>query len=62
MRLAEYLGPGGISAIFVGPMLTSVIGNAAEHATPVTVAAKDRIDLAIGVALATWIDPLCRLL
>ena len=42
-----------ISQYFVGLILLPIIGNAAEHATSVTVACKDKMDLAIGVAVGS---------
>ena len=59
---AEYLvdsinaipcGSTGISKNFVGLILLPIVGNAAEHATAVTVAVKDKMDLAIGVAVGS---------
>jgi Ca2+:H+ antiporter len=44
---------GGISKTFVGLILLPIVGNAAEHATAVTVACKDKMDLAIGVAVGS---------
>ncbi|KAK1998964.1 calcium/proton exchanger [Colletotrichum falcatum] len=44
---------GGISEEFVGLILLPIVGNAAEHATAVTVAIKDKMDLAIGVAVGS---------
>ena len=44
---------GGISPEFVGLILIPIVGNAAEHATAVTVAIKDKMDLAIGVAVGS---------
>ncbi|OJJ47983.1 hypothetical protein ASPZODRAFT_141535 [Penicilliopsis zonata CBS 506.65] len=44
---------GGISETFVGLILLPIVGNAAEHATAVTVACKDKMDLAIGVAVGS---------
>lgn len=43
----------GISKTFVGLILLPIVGNAAEHATAVTVAVKDKMDLAIGVAVGS---------
>ena len=43
----------GISKNFVGLILLPIVGNAAEHATAVTVAVKDKMDLAIGVAVGS---------
>ncbi|PTB70756.1 Ca2+ transporter [Trichoderma citrinoviride] len=44
---------GGLSEEFVGLILLPIVGNAAEHATAVTVAVKDKMDLAIGVAVGS---------
>jgi Ca2+:H+ antiporter len=46
-------GNSAISAEFVGLILLPIVGNAAEHATAVTVACKDKMDLAIGVAIGS---------
>ena len=43
----------GFSKTFVGLILLPIVGNAAEHATAVTVAVKDKMDLAIGVAVGS---------
>lgn len=44
---------GSVSRTFVGLILLPIVGNAAEHATAVTVACKDKMDLAIGVAVGS---------
>lgn len=44
---------GAVSRTFVGLILLPIVGNAAEHATAVTVACKDKMDLAIGVAVGS---------
>lgn len=44
---------GQVSRTFVGLILLPIVGNAAEHATAVTVACKDKMDLAIGVAIGS---------
>jgi len=44
---------GHISETFVGLILLPIVGNAAEHATAVTVAIKDKMDLSIGVAVGS---------
>lgn len=44
---------GKISKTFVGLILLPIVGNAAEHVTAVTVACKDKMDLAIGVAVGS---------
>lgn len=38
---------------FIGLILLPIVGNAAEHATAVTVAVKDKMDLSIGVAVGS---------
>ncbi|KAJ3153766.1 hypothetical protein HDU86_005099 [Geranomyces michiganensis] len=43
----------GISRYFIGLILVPIVGNAAEHVTAVTVAARDKMDLAIGVAVGS---------
>jgi len=42
-----------VSEYFVGLILLPIVGNAAEHATAVTVAIKDKMDLSIGVAVGS---------
>jgi len=46
-------GSGKVSTVFVGLILLPIVGNAAEHATAVTVAMKDKMDLSIGVAVGS---------
>ncbi|HEY9887451.1 MAG TPA: calcium/proton exchanger, partial [Candidatus Obscuribacterales bacterium] len=43
----------GLSAFFTGVILLPIVGNAAEHATAVTVAMKDKMDLSISVAVGS---------
>jgi Ca2+:H+ antiporter len=43
----------GWSDIFVGIVVIPIIGNAAEHVTAVTVAIKNKMDLAIGIAVGS---------
>lgn len=43
----------GVPQYFVGLILLPIVGNAAEHATAVTVAVRDKMDLAIGVAVGS---------
>lgn len=47
---------GGLSETFVGLILLPIVGNAAEHVTAVTVAMKNKMDLAIGVAIGSSIQ------
>ena len=42
-----------MSQFFIGVILIPLIGNAAEHLTAVTVAAKDKMDLALNIALGS---------
>ncbi|CAF9910879.1 MAG: hypothetical protein ALECFALPRED_006919 [Alectoria fallacina] len=42
-----------ISKTFIGLVLLPIVGNAAEHVTAVVVALKDKMDLAIGVAIGS---------
>ncbi len=46
----------GWSTIFIGIVVVAVIGNAAEHATAVMMARRDRMDLAIGISLGSSIQ------
>ncbi|RMZ81787.1 hypothetical protein DV738_g2040, partial [Chaetothyriales sp. CBS 135597] len=46
----------GISQTFVGLIILPIVGNAAEHLTAVTVGAKNKMDLAIGIALGSSIQ------
>lgn len=43
----------GVSKTFIGLILLPIVGNAAEHVTAVVVAYKDKMDLAIGVAIGS---------
>jgi Ca2+:H+ antiporter len=43
----------GLTALFTGVILVPIIGNAAEHATAVTVAIKNKMDLALSVAVGS---------
>jgi Ca2+:H+ antiporter len=43
----------GMTQTFVGVILVALIGNAAEHSTAVVVAMKDKMDLAIGIAVGS---------
>jgi len=43
----------GISRTFIGLILLPIVGNAAEHVTAVVVAYKDKMDLAIAVAIGS---------
>ena len=43
----------GLSPLFTGVILLPIIGNAAEHATAITVALKDKMDLSMSVAVGS---------
>lgn len=43
----------GLSKTFIGLIVIPIVGNAAEHVTAVIVAMKDKMDLAIGVAVGS---------
>jgi Ca2+:H+ antiporter len=43
----------GISETFAGMVLLPIVGNAAEHLTAVTVSIKNKMDLALGVAIGS---------
>jgi Ca2+:H+ antiporter len=43
----------GLSALFTGVIFLPIIGNAAEHATAVTVAMKNKMDLSVSVAVGS---------
>ena len=43
----------GLTALFTGVILLPIIGNAAEHATAVTVAMKNKMDLSVSVAMGS---------
>lgn len=43
----------GLTDLFTGVILLPIIGNAAEHATAVTVAMKNKMDLSVSVALGS---------
>ncbi|KAI1319545.1 hypothetical protein EDD11_003815 [Mortierella claussenii] len=44
---------GALSQTFIGLILLPIVGNAAEHVTAVSVAMKNKMDLAIGVAIGS---------
>ncbi|NES99270.1 MAG: calcium/proton exchanger [Sphaerospermopsis sp. SIO1G2] len=43
----------GFTALFTGVIVLPIVGNAAEHATAVTVAMKDKMDLSLSVAVGS---------
>lgn len=46
----------GISQAFIGLIIIPIVGNAAEHVTAVVVATKNKMDLAIGIAIGSSIQ------
>jgi Ca2+:H+ antiporter len=52
-KAAETLG---MTSIFVGVIVVAVIGNAAEHSTAILMALKNRMDLALGIAIGSSIQ------
>lgn len=46
----------GMSEFFVGLILIPIIGNAAEHSSAVLMAMKNRMDLAVGIAVGSSIQ------
>lgn len=45
-----------VGEVFIGLIILPIVGNAAEHVTAVTVAMKNKMDLAIGVAVGSSIQ------
>jgi len=43
----------GVTEVFVGVIIVAIVGNAAEHSTAVTMAMKNKMDLAIGIAVGS---------
>jgi Ca2+:H+ antiporter len=46
----------GLSNVFVGVFVVAILGNAAEHATAVSAAMKDRMDLSLSIAIGSSIQ------
>jgi Ca2+:H+ antiporter len=46
----------GMTSVFVGVIVVAIIGNAAEHSTAILVAMKNRMDLAMGIAIGSSIQ------
>lgn len=43
----------GLTEVFVGVIVVAIVGNAAEHSTAVWMATKDRMDLALSIAIGS---------
>jgi Ca2+:H+ antiporter len=46
----------GFTDVFVGVFVVAIVGNAAEHATAITVAMKDRMDLSLSIAIGSSVQ------
>jgi Ca2+:H+ antiporter len=46
----------GLSRVFIGVFLVAVVGNAAEHATAISVALKNRMDLSLSIAIGSSVQ------
>ncbi|HMB53328.1 MAG TPA: calcium/proton exchanger [Thermoanaerobaculia bacterium] len=46
----------GMNDVFIGVMVVAVVGNAAEHSTAILMAAKNRMDLALTIAVGSSIQ------
>ena len=46
----------GLGSVFVGVFIVAILGNAAEHATAITVAMKNRMDLALSIAIGSSVQ------
>ncbi len=46
----------GMTEVFVGVILVAIIGNAAEHSTAVLMALKNKMDLALGIAIGSCLQ------
>jgi len=66
--IPEMIENSSVSQAFIGLIILPIVGNAAEHVTAVTVACRNKMDLAIGVAvgssiqIALFVTPLVVLL
>ncbi len=45
-----------MSNVFIGVIVVAVVGNAAEHSTAILVAMKDKMDLALNIAVGSSIQ------
>ncbi|KAK4993648.1 hypothetical protein LTR50_000259 [Elasticomyces elasticus] len=66
--IPDMIDSSNVSQAFIGLIILPIVGNAAEHVTAVTVATKNKMDLAIGVSvgssiqIALFVTPLVVLL
>jgi Ca2+:H+ antiporter len=54
--IAEAAESFGMTSIFVGVIVVAIIGNAAEHSTAIIMAYKNRMDLALGIAIGSSVQ------
>ncbi|KAI0409989.1 Sodium/calcium exchanger protein-domain-containing protein [Xylaria palmicola] len=54
--IEDVVASSSLKEIFIGLIILPIVGNAAEHVTAVTVAMKNKMDLAIGVAIGSSIQ------
>ncbi|KAI1815584.1 calcium/proton exchanger [Poronia punctata] len=54
--IQDVVASSSLREIFIGLIILPIVGNAAEHVTAVTVAMKNKMDLAIGVAIGSSIQ------
>ncbi|KAK5125791.1 hypothetical protein LTR85_012067 [Meristemomyces frigidus] len=54
--IPDMIADSPVSQAFIGLIILPIVGNAAEHVTAVTVATKNKMDLAIGVAVGSSIQ------
>jgi Ca2+:H+ antiporter len=54
--IAQAASAFGMTSVFVGVIVVAIIGNAAEHSTAILVARKNRMDLALGIAIGSSIQ------
>ncbi|KAI1331423.1 Sodium/calcium exchanger protein-domain-containing protein [Xylariaceae sp. FL0255] len=54
--IQDVVADSAVGEIFIGLIILPIVGNAAEHVTAVTVAMKNKMDLAIGVAIGSSIQ------
>ena len=53
LHIEAAAGAMGMTEVFVGVIVVAIIGNAAEHSTAVLMALKDKMDLAVTIAVAS---------
>jgi Ca2+:H+ antiporter len=55
-RVEEAARALGLTEVFVGVIVVAIIGNAAEHSTAILVALKNKMDLALNIAIGSSIQ------